>query len=194
MAPRSPAVRARALQDALSLLKEQDPAAHERMRSMVPETAWQTVGSSTRTAWLGVELEREFVSRWPELLGEDGATRFLVESVCRTLVSPLFGSTIKAAFRMFGATPRAFIKVLPRAWPHIYRDHLEVRVPVADREGATIEFEDIAPALLRGPGYPLVWKAILLAIVRTSGYEAEASWTLDPARRAGTWRLRWRAE
>ena len=84
------------------------------------------------------------------------------------------------------------MKQLPRVWPHIYREHLNVRLEALDGDGARVVFEDIAPAVLAVPGYLVLWEAILIALVGVCDYDADATWERDPARRAGSWTLRWR--
>ena len=188
---RAPAVRARGLQDALSLLEQRYPHAYAAMRERLPEETWRLVHESPRTGWIDVQHERLIVNSWAPLLGDE-VVDFLADAILMTIESPLFNTLAKGAMRMFGVTPKSIVRQIPRAWSNVYRDHLTAKVQHLDDEGAVIPFSDIAPEVHESVGYPVVWTGVFQAIFRLCRHEGQAHWDPHPDARAGTWTLHWK--
>ncbi|MEM7152174.1 MAG: hypothetical protein AAF799_04990 [Myxococcota bacterium] len=191
MSKRAPAVRARGLRDALQLLERRNARAYAKLLERVPAETIELVASAPPTAWIDVEHERLIVDSWVPVLGESGAVELVCDAVHGTLNGPLFRSIIRGSARLLGANPGSLVKMVPRAWGHIYRDHLTATAEVAGADRAIVSFEDIAREVWEAQGYPTVWKGAFFAIFAVFDCEGEAIW--DPAKdqRAGTWTLEW---
>jgi len=184
-------VRARGLRDALAFLDKRDSHAHAQLVARLPPETFELIATAPPTAWIGVEHERHVVNSWVPVLGEAGAVDVVCGSVFETLNSPLFRSIIRGSARLLGANPGSLIKMVPRAWGHIYRDHLTAHVHSVSAEHAVVRFEEIATEVWEAEGYPTVWKGAFFAVFAVFECEGEAIWAPAPDERAGTWTLRW---
>ena len=147
--------------------------------------------NSAPTAWIDVEHEQHFVNGWAPVLGERGAVELVCDSVYQTLNGPLFRNIIRGSARLLGANPGSLVKMVPRAWGHMYRDHLTARVEQVGGDRASVTFEDITPEVWAAEGYPTVWKGVFFAVFAIFDCEGEAIWAPEKERRAGTWQLHW---
>jgi hypothetical protein len=161
------------------------------MLDRLPAETVELLRSAAKTSWIDVQHERHVVNSWVPVLGERAAVEVVCGSVLDTLNSPLFLSVVKGASRMFGANPGSIMKMLPRGWGQIYRDHLTVRLGAVSDERATVYFEDIAREVHEAEGYPTVWKGIFFAIFAIFDCEGEAIWNPDAKGPSGVWTLRW---
>jgi hypothetical protein len=180
------------LQDTLQYLEQRDPAAYAKLRALVPAASWSAVVDAKQTAWVPVEHELEFVDRWVPVLGEQGTVDVVSEAVLGTLRSPLFSSIARGAVRLLGMNPSSLIKMVPRAWGNVYRDHLTAVIEELDEQHAVLRFEDIAPKVHATLGYRTVWKGVLFAAFSFCEHEGDALWLPDVGQRSGTWELQWR--
>ena len=175
----------------MALLKSEHPEAHARLRAAVPTESWEAVEKAPRMAWVLARHEREFVNRWAVVLEEDVALDFLTRAILLTVEGPLFSAILSGAIRMFGMTPAGPLKMLTRSWPHIYRDHLELKVNLGDERRAEVIFDDIAPEVFECRGYERVWRSIFLAILQVCEVQGKVRLERSERVRRIVWTIDW---
>ena len=191
---RDPRVRARSPQDALEFVRLTRPRDFERVWARIPEASRRVIETTAKTDWIPLEHDHHISDAWEPVFGEQEALKVLSDSVLVVFESPVLKPVVRGALRLFGATPRALVKAVPKACDHIYRDFYDVRIDTDATDAAKVFFEDIEPRVMQYPSYLFVWRAVFMAMFRLSEHEGTVRLEVTEAARRATYHLEWAHE
>jgi hypothetical protein len=113
-----------------------------------------------------------------EVAGEDGVRAVSSAAITTAVKAPFLGSVVQGALRLFGATPAALLRVMPRTWGAVTRDAGRFAIDVAGREArATARYEDVPDALLRSRAYTVGWEGFFQGLCQVAGRPGRAKVT-----------------
>lgn len=149
---RAPAVRARAVQDALGQLDGFEAGATEAARRMVPEASLQVIDASRATDWIPIEHDHHVPAAIVETLGPR-ADAYFRSVLTRQLEAPLLRSTWTATQRLLGLSPAALFYAVPLGWPVVYRDFGSIRILPHKARAAGLRMSRVAPGVFEHRAY-----------------------------------------
>ena len=165
-------VRAGPAQDTIAFLDAYEPGLHARVEAHVGEEAIAKLTHHGRTGWIPLEHDIVFLDGLIDLLGEREARAFFRQSVAQHFKSPLLRTLVSGAERIFGMTPHGLVKLIPRAWPMVYKDIGSPSLEKMSDTHAIVHVRDANPALAASPGYMCAWTGVFEGVVAAGGAEA----------------------
>jgi hypothetical protein len=133
--PSRPAVRASHLKEDLLALSSLGAEVEARVLERLRRETRRAIEESTRVDWLPVELNVELAEAVHAEAGARGSRLWGKRSIVQSLDTALFRPLVATAVALFGLTPAAFYRYVPKAWPAVYRDcgGLTAEIEGADR-------------------------------------------------------------
>lgn len=187
---RAPAVRARAVQDALAQLDGFKRGATEAARRMVPEESLQVIDGSRATDWIPLEHDRHVPAAIVETLGAD-ADPYFRSVLTRQLDAPLLRSTWTATQRLLGLSPAALFYAVPLGWPVIYRDFGSIRIQPHKARSAGLRMSQVAPGVFEYPAYLASFKGFFGGFLDVCKRDGEVELSARPDERTVDITVRW---
>ncbi len=93
-----------------------------RMRGRVAESTLLAVTDSSTVAWLPVEHDIEISRAVLDVVGVAGLRTWSMDAMARSAEGPLIRPLVEGAGKLFGVTPHALFRILPRGYGLVYRD------------------------------------------------------------------------
>ncbi len=151
-----------------------------------------------RTGWLPIEDDVQFVDAIVAECGEAGAIELIRASVNAHFAGALLASLVKGAQRIFGMSPAGLMKMVPRAWPMVYRGFGQPRFELEGAGHAWLHVEGAHPLAFTAPGYLASWRGMFAGIVdvgtRGPGAEPRVELHVDAAQARFSIETRWSVE
>lgn len=129
---------------ALTVLGAREADARARLAPVLEEFAVYS-----RADWVPLAWDKELHHTLFDLGGVDAVHRLNRVTFLESTGGPLFGPLVGGALAVFGVTPRALMKVVPKGWGVASRNLGTFRVPVNDDGVTVVEHVDV-PELVRG--------------------------------------------
>lgn len=177
--PRAPAVRARAVQDALGQLDVFESGATEAARRLIPPKSLQLIDASSATDWIPTAHDWHVPAAIVEVLGAR-ADAYFRSVLTRQLEASLLRSTWSATQRLLGISPAALFYAVPLGWPIIYRDFCSIRIHPHQARAAALRMSQVAPDVFEHPAYLTSFKGFFGGFLDVCKREGEVELTAEP--------------
>ncbi len=187
----SPGIKAGSALDTLAYLDVYRPGSREQVLERMPPDVRDRFVNASRTEWLPYERDRHFVEAIVEVFGRHGAVDFVRSSVERHFDSALLSTVVHGAMRLFGLNPSGLLRMLPRAWPMVYRNVAKPRIVEYTSNTCTVVFEEFHPGMLESSGYQASVEGLLWGVLDVCKRDGEVHFEVDPAHRQIRAEVRW---
>jgi hypothetical protein len=174
----------------LLVLGERDPAALARVKARVGAEALATVEGASRLGWIPGIID---VALWRAVdaeLGPDGLRQLARALGVRLVRSGQLSGLLQGIIQLFGLTPAAIMRWVPRAVAEVHRGVGEVRMEELGEGFARLALVDLHPCLAGEPWLAALAGSLELAL-EVSGMDGEAALESSGPDRA-VMVLRWR--
>lgn len=144
-------VRAYHVRAALQLLGEAEPAALERVRTRLGVERLAAVEGTSRVAWIPGEID---VALWRAIdaeLGAAGVVRLARALGARHVRSGPLSGLLQGVVQLFGLTPAAMVRWIPRGFAEIHRGVGDLKVEEVGEGAARLALTDLHPSLAGEP-------------------------------------------
>jgi hypothetical protein len=144
-------VRAYHVRASLQLLGEADPAALERVRTRLGAERLAAVDGTSRLAWIPGEVD---VALWRAIdaeLGAAGLVRLARALGVRHVRSGQLSGLLQGVIQLFGLTPAAIVRWIPRGFAEVHRGVGELKVEEVGEDAARLVLADLHPSLAGEP-------------------------------------------
>lgn len=107
--------------------------------------------------------------------GEAGLTLANRATMRAAARAPFLGNLVQGAISLFGATPGALVRMLPRSWAAFTRNagHFSVEL-AADGRSAAVRCEHVPETLTSSRAYVLGWRGFFQGLCSIAGQEGDA--------------------
>lgn len=109
----------------------------------------------------------------------------------RHFESALLSTVVNGAIRLFGLTPVGLLRMLPRAWPMVYRNVAKPKLTEQTSTSCVVEFEEFHPAMLASRGYQASIEGILRGVLDVCKRDGEIHVEMGPDLRRMRAEVRW---
>ena len=188
---RSPAVRARAVQDALAQLDTFKAGATVAARELVPAESLKLIDASRATEWIPIEHDHHVPSAVVETLGSE-ADAYFRNVLTRQLEAPLLRSTWTATQRLLGLSPASLFYAVRLGWPVIYRDFGSIRILPHKARAAGLRMSRVAAQVFEHPAYLTSFKGFFGGFLDVCKCEGEVELSAQPKRSTVEITVRWK--
>ena len=180
---RVPCVKASLFQgniDALSVLGPKRAEAERRLAAIIEGTR-----QASRADWLPMAWDFELTRVVNDVGGRDAVIALNKRSILAASDGPFLRPVVQGAFRLFGVSPRAILKILSSAWASGTKDAGLMSV-VATDSGAVISHTDIVAELI----WHETFVGLIAGVYEITGHTGTTTVELEPpssARYICTW-------
>ncbi len=140
-------MRASVVKGNVEALERFGPEVAAQIRGFVRPGILEDIANASRIAWLPLEHDIALTTAVDRIVGRRKLLDWARSSISQAVDSPLLRPVFQAAFRLFGMSPGALLRVAPSAWQAVYRDVGKVRHR-GGPESAYIEIVELAEALV----------------------------------------------
>ena len=176
---RAPAVRARAVQDALAHLDPFEPGATQAARRLVPPQSLRLIDTSRAMDWIPSAHDWHVPAAIVETLGAR-ADAYFRSVLTRQLETSLLRSTWTATQRLLGISPAALFYAVPLGWPIIYRDFGSIRIRPHKARAAGLRLSHVAPDVFEHPAYLTSFKGFFGGFLDVCKRDGEVELSAQP--------------
>jgi hypothetical protein len=156
--------------DALTVLGPMQAEAERRLASIIDGTR-----QASRADWLPMAWDYELTRVVNDIGGRDAVIALNKRSILAASDGPFLRPVVQGAFRLFGVTPRAILKILSSAWDSGTKD-AGVMAVVATDTGAVITHSGIAADPVWCDGVV----GIIEGIYEITGFDGTTTVALEP--------------
>jgi hypothetical protein len=137
-----------------------------RVLAAVPLQHRLRLEGSFAIGWLPFEVHMAVLQALRSTLGARAYQKLCATQIAASLDNPvLFAKPVRAALKLYGATPFAIFRAIPLSLRYIFRDAGQFRVSMsADGQAFEAFYEDFPPRFSEGDTWSLIWMATLEAI------------------------------
>ncbi len=143
-----PVVRARHMKNIVEALEALPQPRQDALMRALDAADLRAVREASATEWLDVGINvrmSEAIWRGSE---RPASERFFRDLMLRDFQSSYLKSLVASAIQLFGPSPGAFVKWVPRGWGTMFRDCGEVEARDVTQERARLVYTHLAPALV----------------------------------------------
>jgi len=120
----------------------------DRVLDAIGEPTLAQIRAASALAWLPAEAHHRVALAVERELGSDGARAFFRDLMLVSFDRPLIRPLVEGGLRLFGATPKAVLRLTPQAWSLVARRCGTIAVEDgATPGGARLLVDGIPPAL-----------------------------------------------
>lgn len=141
--------------------------------------------------WVPIEHDKWIPWAIVEELGEAQASEYFRRFFAKHRNAPILRTVIDGAIRVFGLSPNSVLRVAPRTWDLVFRDHCTIEWSRQGDSAARVVLRDAAPELLEWPSYALAFRAFFYGILDIASAEGEVTQAVDLEAASITYELRW---
>ena len=189
--PRDPAVRASAVRDALAVVRKVRPGRAEEVLQRIPAESLRVIETTPRLGFIPVEHDHWVPDSVVAVFGEAEGSAVFRAMLPTFLDTALLKTLTSATNRLFGLNPGSLAWAALKGWHLMYRDFCELEIPARTHGACDLLLSDLAPAVLRYPGYEVSMREFLGSFGEVTGVEAHYEFELDRSRREAIARWRW---
>lgn len=128
--------------DALSVLGPREAEARERLRSIIDGAR-----AASRADWLPMAWDYELTRVAHSLGGRDAVIELNRRSLLAAVEGPFLRPVVQGAFRLFGVSPQAVLKVVRNAWGAGTKDAGVMTATTTDTGGVVTLAEVVAESI-----------------------------------------------
>jgi len=153
-------VRAYHVRTTLQLLGEVDPSAPARVRGHLASEALAAIDDASRLTWLPGAID---IALWRAAdleLGTAGAARLARAVGLRHVRSGQLSGLLQGVVQLFGLTPAALVRWMPRGLAEVHRGVGTLRVDDLSEGAARLVLEELHPALTDEPWLTAVARSL----------------------------------
>lgn len=167
------------------------PELAARMKRRISAETLAAVGDASTVAWLPVEHDIEISRAVRDVVGIAGLRSWSLEAMARSAQGPLIRPLVDGASTLFGVTPHALYRMLPRGYGLVYR-HCGENAYVQTGEASGVVTQTGVPALLFEHDYLEGTAGAFMAFPRIFHYEGAAVLRLSPSTGTATFDVSWK--
>ena len=158
--------RIRNAQDLLVFMEEFEPGSVERCRKHCSPELLELLDHASKTTWIPLETDAEFVDAVVATYGEDRAEELWFEYSTRFVQTPLMRALFDGAVRLFGLSVGSLLKIVPRIWGTSYREAGEVEFERTSKYTGTLVMRDLPDAMNDRRGYYILLRGMFRGLYR----------------------------
>jgi hypothetical protein len=142
-----PRVRANLIMTAMEAIDSLDPDEARRVRELLPRQTLREIESATRMDWLPFEFDIQILEATLHVLGPERFRELRHRTTINSAHSPFLSSVLAGALHLFGASPLAAFRLVPRVYTMITKDAGIVRAEDIDAKRLRLAYENV-PAVM----------------------------------------------
>jgi hypothetical protein len=186
----TPVMKASYMKDDLAAVARLPADVAARIRGACAE-AVAAIEGATRADWLPVVVDVELTEAiWREA-GETALLEQARLALRAAMDGPLLRPLASVTIRVFGPRPHAALRMVPRAWPMVFRDCGTLDYVVVDDHVGRLVLRDAAGPLLASAPWQRGTGATFDALAAVAG-AVDARATAEVTAGSIEWSLRWR--
>jgi hypothetical protein len=128
------------------------PALAQHLRQRLGPTLSYEFDEAPLLGWMPYEIDVAMAEGVQEELGREGRRGFVIGNTHAVADEPALRPLVQGAFRVFGVTPEAILRMTPQLWKIAYKNVAELSVGAASSSGrtrtVTLVGQRVCPALL----------------------------------------------
>jgi hypothetical protein len=167
------------------------PLVAAQVKQRISKETLDAVGDASTIAWLPVEHDIEISTAVRDVLGIAGLRAWSLEAMARSAQGPLIRPLSDGASKLFGITPHALYRVLPRGYGVVYRNCGENAYEQTS-ESTGVVTQTGVPSLLFDNDYLEGTAGAFMSFPRFFGLEGAVVLRLAPATRTAVFDVSWR--
>jgi hypothetical protein len=172
-----------------------EPEVRARVRSRLAPETLAKLESSSRLAWLPIEIDVELTHAVYAELGPARAHELFRRNLSGALDTPILRSLAHGALRLFGASPERLFGWAPKAYTQLYRDSGTMRFAPEGPGSGRLALSQLPPAIAESRDYLDGVAAALAAGFDLMGVKGEVTIErIDVRARCASFRLLWELE
>lgn len=184
-------IRASQLRANLEEINRMPEPGRSEIRRLIGEATLEDIANSASVAWLPVEYDMTITRAVVDVLGHEGNRRWARDALLRSATGPLLKPVFDGARAVFGVSPHALYRIIPRGFGLIYRGAGEVEYEQLGERHARLVHAEL-PALLSGaPWYLEGIAGAFEAGYAIFGGQGDVDLVVDPVARTATYEVRW---
>lgn len=166
-------VRGGPVSDTVAFLDVYQTGLLARVEAQIGRETLKSITSHGRMSWIPLEDDVVLVEGIAAVLGAAELVRFFRSSIAHHFQGKLLRTLISGAERLFGLTPHVLVKLVPRAWPMVYKNLGEPTIERRTDTLAVVHVTEAHPILLDSADYLRTWQGIFEGVVAAGGAEAD---------------------
>ena len=186
-----PAVRGRAVHDALRLLDEFESGATAEARERVPADSLAVIDSTSDLGWVPIEHDHHVPASVIDVLGADRAHSYFRSLLARQLEAPLLRSSWAATRKLFGLSPGSLARAVPVGWPIVYRGFCSPEIQSQRAHEVTISMTHVHPQVFEYLEYPTSFAGFFAGFFDVCDVDGSVESTIDAEQRVIRFVLHW---
>ena len=161
-------MRAGPAQDTIAFLDVHQPGLCALVQAQIGATALAKLTDPGRTDWIALQDDVTFLNGLVQVLGFDDAVAFFRASVAQHFQGPLLRALVRGAERIFGLTAYGLVKLIPRAWPTVYKGLGTPKLEKRSETHAVVTLLEAHPLLFESKGYHAAWQGIFEGVIAST--------------------------
>jgi hypothetical protein len=193
MASLQPQVRSGVVKGLIEAMDALDPTLGQRVRAALPRDALEQVEATTRLDWTSALLYAQLCDNVLAVLGHARARALWNQISLRSLESGPVKLIFDGVIKVFGLSPRQFVRVLKRGIETAHRNMGGVEVEDAGPNQLSLRFHGVPGEVLQSPGWQARVESYLESILLVTRRQGTVATTeLAPERGRFAVTLTWR--
>jgi hypothetical protein len=186
-----PAVRASVALNQLEAWRRRPPSG--AAEPAVPVELVDSIRRHGRMDWVPMSNWAMLCDAMRAACGDEDYRRFWRAIQIEMIDQPIFRNLVQGAVRLFGLRPSSFGKIVPKAFPMVFRDCGEFRCAVEDEGAMRLELSGFPVAHFRSGTMVVGFSGAFGAFFDVCHVEGTVEAEEDRPAGAATFHLRWRA-
>jgi hypothetical protein len=149
-----PQVRATLIKTAIDAINKLPTDEARRILAQIPQSTLREAEVRTRMEWVPLERNIEIVDATLAALGPERFREMRRRTTARVARSPIVSAVLSGALHLFGASPLALFRLMPRVYGLVSRDAGSVHVEEVGPSRLRLVYQGLPPVMTASPGWP----------------------------------------
>lgn len=186
-------MRASQLRANLEEINRMPEPGRSEIRRLIGEPTLEHIANSASVAWLPIEFDLTITRAVIDVLGAEGNRRWARDALLRSATGPLLKPVFDGARAVFGVSPHALYRILPRGFGLIYKGAGEIEYQQVGERHARIVHTGVPALLCAAPWYLESIAGAFEAGYAVFGGQGDVQLVVDPVAHTATYEVRWNA-
>lgn len=184
-------MRASHLRSNLEEINRMPEPQRSEIRARIAPSVLEQVANSTSVAWLPIESDMDITRAVVAVLGREGNRVWSRDALLRSATGPLLKPIFDGARSVFGVSPHALYKIVPRGFTLVYRGMGDVNYELVGPQHARLVQSDLPAVMLDAVWYLDGIAGAFEAGFAIFGASGEVTLSVDPVKRIATYDAQW---